>query len=182
MPDPAGRPAEGAQSGKPSLRLIWRGWFASFVAIVLLLTAVDVLVFWEDRRLLIPALAALAFFLFMHPTGADRNLRGIVVAPAIGAVIGTLGTIAQTRLPQFIVVLVTVAATMLMMRLLNVAVATVLVVMLLPIVHGSLTEPSRDLQQDTLPIYTYLYPVWISAYTALLFLVFKIWRRTLLED
>ncbi len=61
-----------------------------------------------------------------------------MVAPAIGAVIGTLGIIAQTRLPQFIVVLVAVAATMLMMRLLNVAVATVLVVMLLPIVHGSL--------------------------------------------
>lgn len=179
MPDPAGRPPERAKSGGTGPRPIWRGWFASFVAIVLLLTAVDVLVLWEDRRLLIPSLAALAFFLFTRPDGPDANWRGVVVAPTIGAVIGTLGAIAQTRLPQFIVVLVAVAATMLIMRFLDVAVAWVLVVMLLPIIHGSLTGPRPDSPQEPFPIYTYLYPVWILLYATLLFLAFKLWRRTL---
>lgn len=179
MTDPAAKPDERANSGETGPGQIWRGWFASFVAIVALLTAVDALVLWEDRRLLIPSLAALAFFLFTRPAGPDANLRGVVVAPFIGAAIGTLGTIAQARLPQFIVVLVAVAATMVMMRLLDVAVAWVLVVMLLPIVRGSLTGQSPASQDDPFPIYTYMYPVWILLYTILLFLAFRIWRRTL---
>ena len=135
---------------------------------------------WSHARLAFPSLAALSFFLFMRPTGPDANLRGIVVAPVIGAVIGLLGTIAQTRLPQFFVVLVAVAVAMIMMHLLDVAVASVLVIVLLPIIHSSLSgPPPGEPQHNPFPIYTYWYPVCILVYTGLLFLIFKAWRRTL---
>jgi CBS-domain-containing membrane protein len=182
MSNPTSRPAEGVRSTEVYVRKAWHGWFAAFVAVVLLLTAVDAFVVGEEglRGLLIPPLAALAFFLFTRPTGPDVNLRGIVITPVIGAVIGLLGTIAQTRLPQFIVVFVAVSAAMLMMRLLDVAVAAVLVMVLLPIIHGSLIgPPPGEPQHNPFPIYTYWYPVWILVYTALLFLIFKAWRRTL---
>lgn len=164
MSNPASRPTDGVRSTQAYVRKAWHGWFASFVAVVLILTAVDAFVVEEERLrgLLIPSLAALSFFLFTRPTGADANLRGIVIAPFIGAVIGLLGTIAQTRLPQFIVVLAAVSAAMLMMRLLDVAVASVLVMVLLPIIHGSLTgPPPGEPQHNPFPIYTYWYPVWI---------------------
>jgi hypothetical protein len=182
MANPTSRPTEGVQSTQAYVRKAWHGWFAAFVAVVLLLTAVDAFVVGEEglRGLLIPSLSALAFFLFTRPTGPDANLRGIVVAPIIGAVIGLLGTIAQTRFPQFIVVLVAVSAAMIMMRLLDVAVASVLVIVLLPIIHGTLTgPPPGELQHNPFPIYTYWYPVWILVYTVALFLIFKAWRRTL---
>jgi hypothetical protein len=164
------------------VRKEWHGWLAAFVAVVLILTAVDAFVLGEERLRgsLIPSLAALSFFLFTRPTGPDANLRGIVVAPVIGAVIGLLGTIAQTRVPQFIVVLMAVSAAMIMMRLLDVAVASVLVMVLLPIIHGTLIGPSPgEPQHHPFPIYTYWYPVWILVYTVGLFVIFKGWRRTL---
>jgi hypothetical protein len=103
-----------------------------------------------------------------------------VIAPVIGAVIELLGTIAQTRVPQFIVVLVAVSAAMIMMRLLDVAVASVLVMVLLPIIHGTLTgPPPGEPQHNPFPIYTYWYPAWILVYTGVLFLIFKAWRRSL---
>jgi CBS-domain-containing membrane protein len=182
MSDPTSRLTEDVQRAKAYVRKEWHGWFAAFVAVVLILTAVDAFVVGEERLrgLLIPSLAALSFFLFTRPTGPDANLRGIVVAPVIGAVIGLLGTIAQTRVPQFIVVLVDVSAAMLMMHLLDVAVASVLVMVLLPIIHGTLTGPSPgEPQHNPFPIYTYWYPVWILVYTGLLFLIFKAWRRSL---
>ena len=182
MSKPTSRPTRGAQSTEAFVRKEWHGWFAAFVAVVLILTAVDAFVVGEERLrgLLIPSLAALSFFLFTRPTGPDANLRGIVIAPVIGAVIGLLGTIAQTRVPQFIVVLVAVSAAMIMMHLLDVAVASVLVMVLLPIIHGTLTgPPPGEPQHNPFPIYTYWYPVWILVYTGVLFLIFKAWRRTL---
>jgi uncharacterized membrane protein YccC len=122
MSNPTSRLTESVQRVEAFVRKEWHGWVAAFVAVVLILTAVDTFVVSEERLrgLLIPSLAALSFFLFIRPTGPDANLRGIVVAPVIGAVIGLLGTIAQTRLPQFIVVLVAVAVAMIMMHLLDV--------------------------------------------------------------
>ena len=103
-----------------------------------------------------------------------------MVAPVIGAVIGLLGSIAQTKVPQFIVALMAVSAAMIMMRLLDVAVASVLVMVLLPIIHGTLIGPSPgEPQHNAFPIYTYWYPVWILVYTVGLFVIFKAWRRTL---
>jgi CBS-domain-containing membrane protein len=182
MSNPASRPTEGVQSTQGYVRKAWHGWFAAFVAVVLVLTAVDAFVVGEERLrgLLIPSLAALSFFLFTRPTGPDANVRGIVVAPVIGAVIGLIGTIAQTRVPQFIVVLVAVSFAMLIMRLLDVAVASVLVIVLLPIIHGTLTgPPPGEPQNNPFPIFTYWYPGWILVYTGVLFLIFKAWRRTL---
>jgi hypothetical protein len=182
MSKPTSRPAKGAQSTQAFLRKEWHGWFAAFGAVVLILTAVDAFVGEEERLrgLLIPSLASLSFFLFTRPTGPSANLRGIVVAPVIGAVIGLLGSIAQTMVPQFIVVLIAVSAAMIMMRLLDVAVASVLVMVLLPIIHGTLIGPSPgEPQHNPLPIYTYWYPVWILVYTVGLFVIFKGWRRTL---
>ena len=182
MSKPTSRPTKGAQSTEAFVRKEWHGWLAAFVAVVLILTAVDAFVGEEERLrgLLIPSLAALSFFLFTRPTGPSANLRGIVVAPVIGAVIGLLGTIAQTRVPQFIVVLMAVSAAMIMMRLLDVAVASVLVMVLLPIIHGTLIGPSPgEPQHHPFPIYTYWYPVWILVYTVGLFVIFKGWRRTL---
>jgi hypothetical protein len=182
MSKPTSGPTKGAQSTEAFVRKEWHGWFAAFVAVVLILTAVDAFVVGEERLrgLLIPSLAALSFFLFTRPTGPDANLRGIVIAPVIGAVIGLLGTIAQTRVPQFIVVLVAVSAAMIMMHLLDVAVASVLVMVLLPIIHGTLTgPPPGEPQHNPFPIYTYWYPVWILVYTGVLFLIFKGWRRSL---
>ena len=178
MSKPTSRPTKGAQSKEAYLRKEWHGWFAAFVAVVLIITAVDAFVVGEERLrgLLIPSLAALSFFLFTRPTGPDANLRGIVIAPVIGAVIGLLGTIAQTRVPQFIVVLVAVSAAMIIMHLLDAAVASVLVIVLLPIIHGTLTgPPPGEPQHNPFPIYTYWYPVWILVYTGVLFLIFKAW-------
>ena len=111
--------------------------------------------------------------------GTARYLARFVFAPAIGAVIGLLGAIGQATLLQYLVVLVAVALAMIAMRLLRVANGSVLVIVLLPIVHGSLVGPDAASRHNPLPIYTYWYPVWILVYATVLFLVFKAWRHTL---
>jgi hypothetical protein len=59
-------------------------------------------------------------------------------------------------------------------------VASVLVIVLLPIIHGSLTgPPPGGPQHIPFPIYTFWYPVWILLYAGLMFMIFKAWRSTL---
>ncbi len=160
---------------------MWHGWFAAFFTIAVFLASIDFLLVEEVglHGLLVPSLSALAFNLFTRPSGAHTTWRGFVFAPTIGAVIGLLGAIAQATLPQYLVVLVAVALAMLAMRLLGVANGSVLVIVLLPIVHGSLVGPDPASRHNPLPIYTYWYPLWILVYATVLFLVFKAWRHTL---
>ena len=181
MPSNSARPTERSQSAKAFARRMWHGWFAAFVTIAVFLASVDFLLVGEAglHGLLIPTLSALAFTLFTRPVGSHVTWRGVVLAPTIGAVIGLLGAIAQVSLPQYLVVLVAIAAAMIVMHLLNVANASVLVIVLLPIVHGSLAGPDPASRHNPVPIFTYWYPIWILVYAVVLFLVFKAWRHTL---
>jgi hypothetical protein len=129
--------------------------------------------------LLVPSLSALAFNLFTRPAGSHATWRGFVITPAIGGIIGLAGTIVQVLLPQYLVVLVAVAAAMTSMCLLGVANGSVLVIVPLPILHGSLVGPDPASRHNPLPICTYWYPIRILVYATVLFLVFKAWRHTL---
>ena len=176
-----GKLPERAQSARVHMRKTWHGWFAAFVTIAVFLASIDFLLVEEAglHGLLIPSLSALAFNLFTRPAGSYATWRGFVFAPAIGAVVGLLGTIAQVTLPQYLVILVAVALAMIAMRLLGIANGSVLVIVLLPIVHGSLVGPDSASRHNPFPIYTYWYPVWILVYATVLFLMFKAWRHTL---
>ncbi len=87
------------------------------------------------RFLLFPSLASIAYLLFTRPVGPHATWRGAVIAPSVGAVIGTLGALAFD--PGFLGVLVITFATMLFMSLLQVTTPPVLAVAILPLVFGS---------------------------------------------
>jgi len=127
------------------------------VAVPLTLAAIELLAQQAQLRfLLFPPLAALAYLLFTRPVGPHATWRGAVVAPSVGAGIGTVGTLAFQ--PGFLGVLVIAFLTMLTMRLLGVTTPPVLAVALLPLVFG--TEG-------------FDYPVSILLGTALLFVLFQ---------
>ena len=108
------------------------------------------------RFLLFPALASIAYLLFTRPVGPHATWRGAVIAPSVGAGVGTLGALAFH--PGFLGVLVITFATMLLMRLLQVTTPPVLAVALLPLVFGG---GGVD------------YPISIFLATAILFILFK---------
>jgi hypothetical protein len=65
---------------------------AAFVAVPLALGLIEF--FAEDehlRFLLFPSVGAIAYKLFTTPVGSHATWRGGVIAPTVGAAIGTLG-------------------------------------------------------------------------------------------
>ena len=114
------------------------------------------------RFLLFPSLASIAYLLFTRPVGPHATWRGAVVAPTLGAGIGTLG--ALTFRPGFLGVLIVAFAAMLSMRLLRVTTPPVLAVAILPLVFGV-----RGID----------YPASIFLATAVLFVLFKAEQRIL---
>lgn len=144
-------------------RRLWRGWNAALVAVPLALAFIEVVAQRAELRLLLfPSLASIAYLLFTRPVGPHATWRGAVVAPSIGASIGTVGTL--TFRSGFLGVLVISFAAMIAMRLLRVDTAPVLAVALLPLVFG---------------VRGVGYPILIFLATSALFLLFRIWRRTL---
>ena len=145
------------QRAKARLQQSWYGRDPTLVAVPLTLAAIELLAQQAQLRfLLFPPLAALAYLLFARPVGPHATWRGAVVAPSVGAGIGTVGTLAFQ--PGFLGVLVITFLTMLTMRLLGVTTPPVLAVALLPLVFG--TEG-------------FDYPVSILVGTALLFVLFQ---------
>jgi CBS-domain-containing membrane protein len=154
---------EWRQRAKARLQQSWYGRDPTLVAVPLTLAAIELLAQQAQLRfLLFPPLAALAYLLFTRPVGPHATWRGAVVAPSVGAGIGTVGTLAFQ--PGFLGVLVIAFLTMLMMRLLGVTTPPVLAVALLPLVFG--TE-GLD------------YPVSILLGTALLFVLFQVEQHLL---
>jgi hypothetical protein len=150
------------------LRWLRRGWNAALVAVPLALAitlgTIEVLAIQTDLRLLLfPSLASIAYLLFTRPYGPHATWRGAVVAPSVGAGIGSLGTLVFR--PGFLGVLVITFATMLAMRSLRVTTAPVLAIAILPLVFqvGEIVE----------------FPASIFLATTMLFLLFKGWRRVL---
>lgn len=124
------------QRAKAGLQRTWHGRDPTLVAVPLALAGIEVLAQQAQLRfLLFPALASIAYLLFTRPVGPHATWRGAVIAPTIGAGIGTLGALAFQ--PGFLGVLVITFATMLFMRLLRVTTPPVLAVALLPLVFGS---------------------------------------------
>ena len=145
------------QHAKARLQQSWYGRDPTIVAVPLTLAAIELLAQQAQLRfLLFPPLAALAYLLFTRPVGPHATWRGAVVAPSVGAGIGTVGTLAFQ--PGFLGVLVIAFLTMMSMRLLRVTTPPVLAVALLPLVFG--TEG-------------FDYPVSILLGTSLLFALFK---------
>ena len=145
------------QRAKARLQQSWYGRDPTLVAVPLTLAAIELLAQQAQLRfLLFPPLAALAYLLFTRPVGPHATWRGAVVAPSVGAGIGTVGTLVFQ--PGFLGVLVIAFLTMLSMRLLRVTTPPVLAVALLPLVFG------------TEGVY---YPVSILLGTALLFVLFQ---------
>lgn len=141
----------------------WHGWDATLIAVPLALAVIEALAQQAHLRfLLFPSLASIAYLLFTRPVGPHATWRGAVIAPTIGAAIGTLGTLIFP--PDFLGVLVIAFATMLSMRLLRVTTPPVLAVAILPLVFG---------------VRGFGYPASIFLATAVLFLLFKGWQRTL---
>lgn len=142
---------------------LWRGWNAALVAVPLALAFIEVLAEQTEMRLLLfPSLASIAYLLFTRPVGPHATWRGAVIAPSIGAGIGTLGTL--TFRSEFLGVLVIAFTAMIAMRLLRVDTAPVLAVALLPLIFG---------------VRGFEYPALIFLATTVLFLLFRVWRRTL---
>ncbi len=139
------------------------GWDPTLVAVPLALAAIEVLAQQAELRfLLFPSLASIAYLLFTRPVGPHATWRGAVVAPTLGAGIGTLGAIAFS--PGFLGVLVVAFAAMLSMRLLRVTTPPVLAVAILPLAFGV-----RGID----------YPASIFLATAVLFVLFKAEQRIL---
>ena len=139
------------------------GWDPTLVAVPLALAAIEVLAQQAQLRfLLFPSLASIAYLLFTRPVGPHATWRGAVVAPSVGAGIGTLGAIAFS--PGFLGVLVVAFAAMLSMRLLRVTTPPVLAVAILPLAFGV-----RGID----------YPASIFLATTVLFVLFKAEQRIL---
>lgn len=120
---------------KASLRRLRPGWDPTLIAVPLALAAIEVLAQQAQLRfLLFPSLASIAYLLFTRPVGPHATWRGAVVAPTVGAGIGTLGALAFR--PGFLGVLAVAFVTMLSMRLLRVTTPPVLAVAILPLVFG----------------------------------------------
>ncbi len=146
-------------------RKLWHGWTAAFVAVPLALGAIEY--FAEDehlRFLLFPSVGAIAYKLFTTPVGSHATWRGGVIAPTVGAAIGTLG--ANTFAPGFVGVALVSAITMVVMRLLGVTVPSVIALAILPLVFSP-------------ELVTLWYPPAVLLSTVMLFLIFLGWRRTL---
>ena len=146
-------------------RKLWHGWTAAFVAVPLALGAIEF--FAEDehlRCLLFPSVGAIAYKLFTTPVGSHATWCGGVIAPTMGAAIGTLG--ANTFAPGFVGVALVSAITMVVMRLLGVTVPSVVALAILPVVF------SPELK-------TLWFPPAVLLATVMLFLIFLGWRRTL---
>ncbi len=123
------------QRAKAGLQRTWHGRDPTLVAVPLALAAIEVLAQQAQLRfLLFPSLASIAYLLFTRPVGPHATWRGAVIAPSIGAGIGTLG--AWAFRPGFFGVLVIAFATMLSMRLLKVTTPPVLAIAILPLVFG----------------------------------------------
>ncbi len=151
---------------KASLRRPWPGLDPTLIAVPLALAAIEVLAQQAQLRfLLFPSLASIAYLLFTRPVGPHATWRGAVVAPTLGASIGTLGASAFS--PGFLGVLVVAFATMLSMRLLRVTTPPVLAVAILPLVFGV-----RGLG----------YPASIFLATAVLFVLFRAEQRVFPAD
>ena len=122
------------QHAKARLQQSWYGRDPTIVAVPLTLAAIELLTQQAQLRfLLFPPLAALAYLLFTRPVGPHATWRGAVVAPSVGAGIGTVGTLAFQ--PGFLGVLVIAFLTMISMRFLRVTTPPVLAVALLPLVR-----------------------------------------------
>ena len=148
---------------RESLGRPWHGWDATLVAVPLALAVIEVLAQEAQLRfLLFPSLASIAYLLFTRPVGPHATWRGAVVAPTVGAAIGSLGALAFN--PGFFAVLVVAFATMLSMRLLRVTTPPVLAVAILPLAFGA-----RGFE----------YPASIFLATSVLFLLFKGWQNVL---
>ena len=144
------------QRAKAGLQRTWHGRDPTLVAVPLALAAIEVLAQQAQLRfLLFPSLASIAYLLFTRPVGPHATWRGAVIAPSIGAGIGTLG--AWAFHPGFLGVLVITFATMLCMRLLQVTTPPVLAIAILPLVFGGVG---------------FDYPVSIFLASAVLFVLF----------
>ncbi len=72
-------------------RKLWRGWNAALIAVPLALAFIEMLAEQTELRLLLfPSLASIAYLLFTRPVGPHAPMLGAVIAPSIGAGIGTL--------------------------------------------------------------------------------------------
>jgi hypothetical protein len=144
---------------------LWHGWTAAFVAVPLALGAIELFAKEEHLRfLLFPSVGAIAYKLFTTPGGSHATWRGAVIAPTVGAAIGTLG--ANTFAPGFVGVVLVSAITMVIMRLLGVTVPSVVALAILPLVFSP-------------ELVTFWYPPAVHLATVILFLMFLGWRRTL---
>lgn len=140
-----------------------RGWNAHLLVVPIVLTLVEVISIQTELRLLLfPSLASFAYLLFTRPFGTHATWRGAVVAPTVGAAIGSLGALVLQ--PRILGVLVVTFVTMLCMRLLEVTNAPVLAVSILPLVF---------------PTDGFEFPLSILLATAGLFAFFLLWRRAL---
>ena len=147
---------------------LWRARTAAFAVVPLVLGAIEW--FAEDehlRFLLFPSVGAIAYKLFTDPFGPHASWRGAVIAPTMGAAIGTLG--ANAFAPGFVGVALVSVLTMAIMRLLDVTVPSVVALAILPLVFSP-------------ELVTLWYPPAVLLATVMLFLMFLGMRRTLPAD
>jgi uncharacterized membrane protein YhaH (DUF805 family) len=153
---------------KEHAKKLWRDQTAAFVAIPLVLGAIEWFAQDEHLRfLLFPSVGAIAYKLFTDPAGSHATWRGAVIAPTVGAAIGTLG--ANAFAPGFVGVALISVLTMAIMRLLDVTVPSVMALAILPLVFSP-------------ELVTLWYPPAVLLATVMLFLMFLGMRRTLPAD
>lgn len=140
-------------------------WLSALVAVPLLVGLVAVLELHTPFRfLLFPPLAALAYAIFTNPDHPSATVVGIVVAPTLTALlVMPIGAVLGTSAPAF-------------------GLAALVTIVLLRLARTTLVPPlALAVLIVLLRIHQLMFAVSVLAATLLLYAIFALWKRLLLD-